>query len=144
MNAGARAMPLDSTNLARMREMLHILRRDAPDASTDFYQALFERAPELRTLFRDSDLAGQGRKFMAMLGLLVDACEDYGRLGNEIRELGRGHVAYGVEARFFPPMEEALIDTMRSNLGERFTPELEADWRKLYAIVANEMMSPDS
>ena len=81
---------------------------------------------------------------MAMLGLLVDACEDYGRLGNEIRELGRGHAAYGVEARFFPPMEEALIDTMRSNLGERFTPELEADWRKLYAIVANEMMSPDS
>ena len=130
--------------LASLYDLAQPGRRDAPDASTDFYQALFERAPELRTLFRDSDLAGQGRKFMAMLGLLVDACEDYGRLGNEIRELGRGHAAYGVEARFFPPMEEALIDTMRSNLGERFTPELEADWRKLYAIVANEMMSPDS
>jgi nitric oxide dioxygenase len=60
-------------------------------------------------------------------------------MGAEVRELGKGHAAYGVKAEHYEPMREALIDTMREKLGSEFDASLEAQWRVLYDRVARDM-----
>lgn len=134
-------MPLDSERSARMRTLLARLRRDHPGAGEDFYHRLFQRAPELRTLFREEDMEGQGMKFMSTLAVLVEKADRPEEMGVEVRELGKGHAAYGVKAEHFEPMREALIDTMREKLGREFDAAMEAQWRVLYDKVAQDMIA---
>ncbi|SFI10108.1 globin domain-containing protein [Albimonas pacifica] len=134
-------MAFDADRIALLRDQLAALRRDAPDAPSEFYHALFRIAPELRPMFRDEDIGGQGAKFMATLGLLVARLSHPEAMHAELVELGRGHAAYGVKPRHFEPMREALIETLRASLGEAFDAESEDAWRALYDRAAAEMIA---
>jgi hemoglobin-like flavoprotein len=134
-------MPLDAARSARMHDMLVRLRRDHPEAAEDFYHLLFERAPELRVLFRAEDMEGQGMRFMTALSVLVERLDRPGEMAAELRELGRGHSAYGVKAQHYPPMREALLDTMRAKLGAEFDEDAAAEWAALYDRAAAEMIA---
>ncbi|MDI3335810.1 globin domain-containing protein [Defluviimonas aestuarii] len=125
-------MPISARQSAMIRESFALLRERLEPASIYFYEALFARDPSLRTMFRD-DLAGQGMKFMTTLGMVIDNIENPDKLGDRFEELGKGHALMGVKAAHFAPMGEALIDTLRNELGEAFTAELEETWREAYA-----------
>lgn len=118
-----------------IRESFETLRQRLEPASMSFYEALFRRAPDLRSMFRD-DLAGQGMRFMTTLGTIIGNIEDPEALGDRFAELGRGHALMGVRAAHFAPMGEALMETLREEMGADFTPELEAAWRAAYDELA--------
>lgn len=118
-----------------IRQSFEALRQRLEPASMSFYEALFRRAPELRAMFRD-DLAGQGMKFMTTLGKIIGNIEDPEAQGDHFADLGRGHALIGVKAEHFAPMGEALMETLRSELGADFTGELEAAWRAAYDELA--------
>lgn len=108
----------------------HLQTRIQP-ASVAFYEALFRRRPDLRVMFRE-DLSGQGMKFMSTLGALVDSLDQPQDLAAKLKDLGHSHAALGVHAEHFAPMGDALIETLRAELGDEMTPEAEAAWRKAY------------
>ena len=118
-----------------IRESFDTLRQRLEPASMSFYDSLFRRAPDLRAMFRD-DLAGQGMKFMTTLGTIIGNLEDPEAQGDRFAELGRGHALIGVKAAHFAPMGEALIETLREELGAAFSPEMEAAWRAAYDELA--------
>ncbi|WP_347310236.1 globin domain-containing protein [Defluviimonas sp. SAOS-178_SWC] len=118
-----------------IRQSFHTLRQRLEPASMSFYEALFRRAPELRSMFRD-DLAGQGMKFITTLDSIIGNLESPEALGDRFADLGRGHALLGVKAAHFAPMGEALLETLRDELGEGFTPELESAWRTAYDALA--------
>ena len=125
-------MPLSDDQLALIRQSFDLLRRDMAPSSTFFYDDLFARAPELRSLFRD-DLAGQGMKFMTTLSVLVDNLHNPDALAGRYGELGALHKRLGVTADMFAPMGEALIATLHDALGDQDTIELDAAWRVAFA-----------
>ncbi len=133
-------MPLSDTQKTQIRDGFAHLRESLLPASLAFYEAFFRRRPDLRPMFRD-DLAGQGMRFMATLGLVVDALDTPEELAERLTELGRGHAALGVKAEHFAPMGEALIDTLQAQLGAGFTAEAEAAWRAAYAEVARQLVA---
>ena len=47
----------------------------------------------------------------------------------------------GVQDRFFPYMEEALLETLAELLGTAFTPQVEHNWRLVYAALSSSMIS---
>jgi nitric oxide dioxygenase len=55
-------------------------------------------------------------------------------------ELGEQHSKFGVEACFYPPMGQALIQTMEKQLGKKFTPEIKDAWLECYQALAYDMM----
>ncbi|MCV2873139.1 globin domain-containing protein [Defluviimonas sp. WL0050] len=124
-------MPLSAQQSVMIRESFALLRERLEPASIYFYEALFARDPSLRSMFRD-DLAGQGMKFMTTLGMVIENIDHPEKLGDRFEELGKGHALIGVKAAHFAPMGEALIDTLRNELGESFTGELEVAWRAAY------------
>ncbi len=132
-------MSLSEQELRMVQASFDRLRDEFDTRSMYFYDALFARAPHLKEMFRD-DLAGQGMKFMSTLDVILRKLDDEEELASRYQGLGDSHSAIGVHAADFAPMEEALIDTMRNALQDDFTPDLEAAWRKAYAVVSENMI----
>ncbi len=122
-----------------LKESLDRLQSDFDQFSTYFYEALFRRAPELRSMFRD-DLTGQGMKFLTALREISLHVNDAASESERLEELGSYHASLGVTAANFAPLQEALIDTLKHTLEDEFTRELEAAWRKAYSDMSTSMI----
>jgi len=107
--------------------------------STRFYDALFARDPSLRAMFRD-DLEGQGMRFMSTLKTIVNALDSEEELVAKMADLARMHQILGIQPAQFDTMGEALMETFTQLLGDAFTPELEAAWRKAYGRISQAML----
>ena len=132
-------MALTKKEMQAIRDSFARVRHDMGAQSVFFYEALFRRAPEFRKLFRE-DIEGQGMKFMTTLEAIIEKLDQQGAVDEEYTNLGRKHAGLGIKASQFDVMGEALIDTMRNVLDDELTPELEATWRKAYALVSENMI----
>lgn len=111
-----------------------------PQVAALFYARLFEIDPDLRRLFK-SDLGDQGQRLLAMLGQAVALLSHPERLLPVLRQLGARHQGYGVEARHYATVGQALLDTLAAGLGTAFTPALRAAWTEVYGVVAQTMQA---
>lgn len=105
-----------------------------------FYDRLFALAPETRRLFA-SDLAGQRRKLIDTLESMVGQITHPAMFIPLVTHLARRHAGYGVRPEHFPPVGEALLASLASLLGERFTPDVREAWAALYGDLAAAMMA---
>ena len=110
----------------------------APKAAELFYGRLFELDPDLKPLFK-GDMSEQGAKLMKTLGVAVAGLNDLDALTPVLQDLGRGHVAYGVQEAHYDTVGEALLWTLEQGLGDAFTPEAEEAWSEVYTLVATVM-----
>lgn len=110
----------------------------ADKAAEIFYAKLFEYDPSLRPLFK-SDLSAQGKKLMSTLKVAVKGLDDLQSLIPVLEDLASRHVDYGVSVDDYTPVGNALIYTLKTGLGESFTPELKDAWIELYKIIADVM-----
>jgi hemoglobin-like flavoprotein len=107
-------------------------------AAALFYGRLFELDPQLRKLFK-TDTAEQGRKLMTMIGMAVRGLDNVAALVPVVENLGRRHVAYGVQPSHFDTVGAALLWTLKQGLGPAFTSEVESAWAETYTLLANTM-----
>jgi len=109
-------------------------------AAALFYRNLFESDPALKPLFR-GDMEAQGRKLMQVIGAAVGMLDDLDALVPVLQDLGRRHVAYGVEDAHYGTVGAALLKTLEQGLGAGFTPRVRDAWAEVYALLANVMIS---
>jgi len=131
---------MNAHQIRLVRTSFQSLAADPDGVAQAFYGRLFEIAPELRPMFA-SDMSAQRAKLMRMLAAAVRGLDDVGALLPTLHELGRRHVAYGVERTHYDLVGRALVDTLRAGLGAAFTRELEAAWRAVYGVLAGAMLS---
>lgn len=129
-------MQLTDRQIELVQESFETLTNSVEHASLEMYERLFHRAPHLKSMFRD-DLEGQGMKFMSTLGFIVDNLRDPKSFAARLDELGEGHAVLGVKSEHFDYMGDALMLTLATMLGDKFTPELESAWRQAYGAVAD-------
>lgn len=103
-----------------------------------FYNKLFELDPAVKPLFK-GDMKEQGRKLMMSLSVVVNGIANLGALVSGIQEMGRRHVAYGVEARHYDTVGSAILWTLEQGLGADFTPDTRAAWTEAYTTLATVM-----
>lgn len=133
-------MRLTPAEIAMLRESFAELHPELDEASVGFYQRLFAIAPELGPLFR-TDIHDQGMRFMSAVGTILDRLEAEGDADGMLQRLGEGHAAIGVRPEHFVPMRAALLETFRETLGDRFTPQRAAAWRKAFDLIASGMLA---
>jgi len=110
----------------------------AETAAGLFYGRLFELDPELKHLFK-SDIKEQGRKLMAMINTVVAKLDSLGDIVPAVQDLGRRHVAYGIEPQHYDTVGAALLWTLETGLGAAFTPEVKEAWTVAYTTLAGAM-----
>lgn len=109
-------------------------------AAALFYDHFFALDPSLRRLF-NVDLEEQGEKLMETLALVVDHLGEPEQFIDEVRELGRRHVGYGVVPEYYQTMREALLWMLAQALGDAFNDEVAAAWAAAYEMLADEMLA---
>jgi hemoglobin-like flavoprotein len=123
----------------RLRKSFALLERHPEVAALVFYQELFLLDPGLRPMFR-GDIEGQALKLMELLGTALALLEVPERLVPMLEGLGARHVGYGVEARHYGTVREALMRMLQRVLGDQLTPEMRAAWEGLYEVVQQTML----
>jgi len=115
----------------------------ADQAAALFYGRLFELDPALKPMFK-GDISEQGRKLMSTLGVAVGSLDNLDALMPVLQNLGRGHVAYGVQDSHYDTVGTALLWTLEQGLGDGFTPDVKDAWVEVYTIVATVMKNAAS
>lgn len=129
---------MDRHQIELVKSSFEQLLPKADTAAALFYGRLLELNPDLMALFQN-DMRELGRKFITMLHLIVNGLTDLDALQPLIQALGRDHLAYGVRDEHYQMVETALMWSLRQTLHERFTPDVENAWIKLYDRVADTM-----
>jgi hemoglobin-like flavoprotein len=109
-------------------------------AAALFYGRLFEVAPSVRPMFK-GDLAAQGAKLMAAIGMVVAGLDRLDRIVPQIEALARRHVAYGAQEAHYAVVGDTLIWTLEQGLGDGFTVPVREAWAKAYGVLAGAMIA---
>ena len=103
-----------------------------------FYGKLFSLDPSIQALFRD-DLREQGRNLTAMISVAVGSLSRPEKITLAVRQLGKRHAAYGVEARHYELVEVALLFMLEHVLAGGFTGDVRDAWKAVYRLLATTM-----
>ena len=104
-----------------------------------FYSDLFLRHPQTRDLFPVS-MAAQRDRLVHALGRIVSDVEHADALGGYLQDLGREHRKFGAIAEYYPYVGTSLVATVAHFNGPAWTPELAADWKAAYDLIAQVMI----
>lgn len=102
------------------------------DLTPQVYDRLFREHPETRAMFRS-----EGSELVrgSMLALAIDAMLDFaGDQSGHYRMIEcevQSHDAFGTPRELFGKFFGVIADTMREVLGNDWSPEIDAAWRKL-------------
>jgi hemoglobin-like flavoprotein len=110
----------------------------ADQAEDLFYDRLFTLDPALRSLFK-GDRNEQRHKLIATLRLAINNLGDPESLIPIVQQLGLTYARYGVKSTHYITVGLALLWTLGRGLGEAFTPEVEAAWATVYALLCERM-----
>jgi len=127
-------MALDTRQISLIRDSFEWLKRNPERRSIEFYAAFFDRAPELKSMFRE-DIEGQGMRFLTTLSAIVAHLDQPEDMTERLADLGQSHRAMGVKAADFKPMGEALIATLEGAMGDAFTFETRAAWEAAFEAI---------
>lgn len=116
-----------------------LVEEDSARFSAAFYDNLFTNWPAARALFPD-DVTAQRAKLADEVVFLAEIASDFDGFAARTRELGARHVRYGVRVDDYAAVESALLAGLAVVLGERFTAEVSAAWRRLYGILVETML----
>ena len=104
-----------------------------------FYSDLFLRHPETRELFPVS-MAVQRDRLVKALAAVVSNVDNLDAVTGFVQALGRDHRKFGARPEHYGAVGASLLATLAYFSGEAWTPDLAADWKTAYEIVAGVML----
>lgn len=104
-----------------------------------FYSDLFIRHPETRDLFPIS-MKAQREHLIGALAQIVAQVDRLDDLSVFLQGLGRDHRRFGALAEHYDVVGESLLETVAHFAGDTWSPELAADWKDAYGLVASVMI----
>jgi hemoglobin-like flavoprotein len=117
-----------------VRESWTLFEPVAVESAQFFYDKLLSSTPSPGRCSPGTDM-GAGR-LMQMFAEIVRILERPDSLVNEVADLGRRHVHYGVRDHEYDSVGTALLWTLERGLGPAFTPEVRNAWTEAYLLVA--------
>jgi hemoglobin-like flavoprotein len=104
-----------------------------------FYEQLFERKPELKSVF-PKDLMTQKQKFSDMLSFLVSNLDRPEVIEQTITSLARRHAGYGATVDDFSHVGGALLHALKTHAPEGMEQSVAAAWLETYEFVSDLMI----
>jgi NAD(P)H-flavin reductase/hemoglobin-like flavoprotein len=125
-------------DVARLRESFARVAMHGDELPLFFYSDLFIKHPEVRELFPISMTVQRGHLVDALVKIVsqVDSVDD---LAMFLQGLGRDHRKFGAVAEHYGAVGASLLATLEHFSGPAWTPELAADWKAAYDLIASVM-----
>ena len=104
-----------------------------------FYHKLFEKAPQLRHLFKE-DVREQAGRLAYMLTYAVGRLDKLDTILEDVQKLAIRHNKYGAEPEHYVIVGECLLETLQEGLGAGWNKQLKEAWATAYGILSNAMI----
>ncbi|MBY0491697.1 MAG: hemin receptor [Gemmatimonadaceae bacterium] len=104
-----------------------------------FYDRLFAIDPSAKALFDDKPMHVQYEKFLQTVDTLVQMLDYPPQIIEDLQELSRRHVDYGVTLPQYETVGAALLWALEQGLGNDWTPEVKRAWTELYSFIGGVM-----
>jgi hemoglobin-like flavoprotein len=127
------------------------LQKDYQDRAGELiFQRLFEIEPGIKNVFgfqKDDDFR-QNDKFAIHARTIVDMIDcviallgpDLDILTDQLYDLGKRHINYGVKAEHLPVMGKAVIYSLEIMLGSKFSMDDMRDWATVFKLMSDKMV----
>ena len=116
------------------------IKPQANEFVASFYDNLFTANPEAKPLFATTDMAGQRKKLLGSLVLVVENLRKPEVLSDALKGLGARHVKYGALPEHYPLVGGALLTTFEQYLKEDWTEEVKQAWVDAYGVITEIML----
>jgi NAD(P)H-flavin reductase/hemoglobin-like flavoprotein len=125
-------------DIVRLRESFAHVAMHGDELPLYFYSDLFIKHPEVRGLFPISMAAQRGHLVDALVKI-VSQVDTVSELTVFLQGLGRDHRKFGAVAGHYDAVGASLLATLEHFSGPAWSPELAADWRAAYELIASVM-----
>jgi hemoglobin-like flavoprotein len=116
-----------------------IIKSQSDEFTESFYQILFDKYPNVRPLFSETDMKKQRKKLIESLDLVLVNVHNPKAFHSILKELGKRHVKYGAVLTDYPLIGDALLQALEKHLGKAWTPNLKHAWSLAYQSIADIM-----
>lgn len=118
-----------------------LIRQQKEAFAERFYAILFEESPQLKPLFKETNIHRQSEKLYESLVLLVENIRNPEVLQSVLGPLGQNHKAYGAIEQHYPFVGAALLKALEEYIGEAWTKEVAQAWTDTYGAVMDMMLA---
>jgi NAD(P)H-flavin reductase/hemoglobin-like flavoprotein len=122
-------------DVTRLRESFARIAVHGDELPLFFYSDLFIKHPEVRDLFPIS-MAAQRSHLVDALVKIVSQVDSVEELTVFLQGLGRDHRKFGAIAEHYDAVGSSLLTTFQHFSGPAWSPELAADWKAAYDLIA--------
>lgn len=112
-----------------------------PELTARFYEILFERHPEARSLFHRNEPKQQQQMLQDALVAVLDHLDDAPWLADTLGALGAKHVEYGVTEPMYDWVGESLVATLEEVAGDDWSKEMAEAWGEAYGAIQGLMLA---
>jgi len=104
-----------------------------------FYSKLFIEMPALKRLFKNP-MEAQYKKLMDMISMIVGRLQQIDEVTDNIQQMAKRHVGYGVKKAHYKLVGTALLWTLQQGLANDWNEEVEEAWLMCYNKIAGIMI----
>jgi methyl-accepting chemotaxis protein len=123
-----------------LQDSVKLLEPQAEVLTAAFYQQLFEKFPQVKPLFKNTDIEKQGKMLMAAINLVVKNVDKPDVLDNALNSMGKKHQVYGALPEHYQAVAETLLAVLADFSGDVWTDDLQNAWTDALNLVAEKMI----
>ena len=138
MDSGNYVSPL-GLDVETLESSFNLLAPQADELVRRFYDRLFQRYPNVKPLFENSDPTEQQKKLLSALKLVVENVRKPEALAPMLTAMGERHQGYGVLHEHYPAVATTLIDVMKEMAGDAWSYTIESAWSQALDVIAKVM-----
>lgn len=128
-------------DVAGLRASFELVITRQPDLTHVFYEELFARHPEARSLFSRNRMETQERMLAETLVAALDHLEDAEWLRSNLAALGARHAEYGVTPEMYGWVAEALLATLGRVAADDWSGTYETGWSEALDAIQSLMLA---
>lgn len=116
----------------------------APQAMTlvdRFYEELFQRYPDVRPMFANTDMKEQKGKLIGSIKLVVDNVRNPAALVEPLAALGAAHQKIGAVAAHYEAVASTMLSVLAELAGDAWSDRYATAWNQALQLVAEAMLA---
>ena len=129
-----------SLNIELLERTVALIKPQADEFVSDFYEILFQESEQIKTLFMNTKMEQQKEKLWQSLEVIIENLRKPKLINVFAKGLGATHAKYGVLVEHYPIVANALIQALKAQMGLEWTPETEKAWVDAYTIIQSAMI----
>jgi len=119
-----------------------VLKQHGEAITTAMYKVLFSKYPETQDMFKDAS-ADQHKKLAAAVYAYAANIDHLENLTKGIEKMAEVHVKTGVKPEHYPMVGDALLQAIKTVLGDAATDEIMDAWAEAYGFLADVLIAKE-